>query len=242
LAPKKRNAQVLAVIPARGGSKGIPKKNSQVVGGKPLIAHTIHQATAAGLLDRVVVSTDDQRLAELGEQFGAEVPFLRPAELATDKISIYPVLKHTIDWLKDSDGYRPEYVMLLQPTSPLRTAEDIDNVIKMAIDKDADGVVSVTENHNHPYWSKRVSADGILLDFLDQSPRPNRRQDLPSAYVLNGAIYLAKRHILVEQETFQTNRTFAYIMPPERSLDIDTPWDLHLADLILNEVAKHEPD
>ena len=163
-----RESRVLAVITARGGSKGLPQKNIRPLAGKPLIAYTIDTASQARLLDRTVVSTDDQQIAEIARQHGAETPFLRPPQLATDDISVYPALAHAVQWLEEHEDYHPDYVMLLQPTSPLRTVEDIDNSIMIALEKDADGVVSLCEAKHHPYWMKRVTVDGQIVDFIPQ--------------------------------------------------------------------------
>ena len=232
-------SQVLAVITARGGSKGLPQKNLRPLADKPLIAHTIDAAKHARFLDRTIVSTDDEQIAALARSHGADVPFLRPAELARDETPSLPVLIHAIRWLDGNEAYRPDYVMLLQPTSPLRTAQDIDNCITLALEKDADGVVSLCQAKHHPYWMKRVEADGRVTDLLllDQPLETaySRRQDLPPGYAINGAVYLVRREILLEYQTFYTDRTYAYVMPLERSLDIDTLWDFRLAEFVLKD-------
>lgn len=226
---------VLGIVPARAGSKSIPRKNIAIVAGKPLIAHTIQAALDAKHIDRVIVSTDSQEIAEVARSFGAEVPFLRPPELAQDNTpGIEPIL-HAVRWLNDNDDYHPDYVMVLQPTSPLRTAEDIKAAVQLAQKHQADSVVSVCPAHQHPYWMKRITDDGRLVDFLSLNTDYTRRQDLPPVYALNGAIYLVRCEVLLEHKTFHTDHTYAYVMPPERSLDIDTPWNLYLADLILRE-------
>ena len=230
----------LAVIPARSGSKGIPRKNLAKVAGKPLVAWTIETALACPLLDRVIISTDDSEIADVACCYGAEAPFLRPSELAQeDTPGIEPIL-HAVHWLDEHEGYRPDYVMVLQPTSPLRTAEDIKTAVQLAQERQADGVVSVCPAHQHPYWMKRITEDGRLADFLSLDHAYTQRQELPPIYALNGAIYLTRREVLLERRTFYTDRTYGYIMPLERSLDIDTPWDLHLADLILKDRGCHE--
>ena len=227
--------RVLAVIPARGGSKSVPYKNIASVGGKPLLAWTILTAQRCSILDRIIVSTDDIAIAETAQAWGAEVPFMRPLELARDDTpGIEPIL-HAVNWLARYENYWPDYVLVLQPTSPLRTTEDIERAIQLAMERDADSVVSVSLAHQHPYWAKRITSDGHLVDFIPLDRHYVRRQDLPAAYVLNGAIYLARRQVLVEKQSWYTARTYAYIMPLERSLDIDTPWDLYLADLILED-------
>jgi len=233
---------ILSIIPARGGSKSIPLKNIQLVAGKPLIAWTIESALRCPLLSKIVVSTDDLQIANIALDSGAEVPFLRPPELAQDNTpGIDPIL-HAIRWLDEHDGYRPDYVMVLQPTSPLRETQDIEAAIQLAIKKQADSIVSVSQVAHHPYWTKTVLADGRLTDFLSLDHAYVRRQDLPPVYALNGAIYLARRDVLLERQTWYTDHTYAYIMPPERSLDIDTPWDLYLADSILKDRRLHEND
>lgn len=233
---------VVGVIPARSSSKSIPRKNIAMVAGKPLIAHTIQAALDAKLIDRVIVSTDSQEIADMARSFGAEVPFLRPPELAQDDTpGIEPII-HAARWLNNNDDYHPDYVMVLQPTSPLRTAEDIEAAVQLAQKQQADSVVSVCPVHQHPYWMKRITDDGRLVDFLSLGTDYTRRQDLPPVYALNGAIYLVRCEVLLEHKTFYTDHTYAYVMPPERSLDIDTLQDLYLAGLILKEKMKHEND
>lgn len=227
--------QIVAIIPARGGSKGVPGKNIAIVGGKPLIAWTITAAIKANIFDRVIVSTDDATIAFVATQFGAEVPFLRPPHLAQDDTPTIDVLIHLLDWLAQNADYRPDLVMLLQPTSPLRMAEDVREARLLLDAKQADSVVSVCLSEQHPYWMKQVDDDQRLRPFLNPTETHTRRQNLPPTYALNGAIYLAKRELILTQRSFYTDNSYAYIMPPERSLDIDTPWDLHLVDLILRD-------
>ncbi len=165
---------------------------------------------------------------------------MRPADLAQDDTpGIEPVL-HAAHWLNENDGYRPDLIMLLQPTSPLRIPEDIDRAIELIREKKADAVVSVTPVEEHPYLMKRIDGAGRMTDFIKLEQPIDRRQDLPEIYVLNGAIYLARYEVLVEQKTFYTDNTLSLVMPVERSLDIDTPWDLYLADLILKDRQGHE--
>ncbi len=147
---------------------------------------------------------------------------------------------HAAHWLNENDGYRPNLIMLLQPTSPLRIPEDIDSAVELALEKGADAVVSVAPVEAHPYWMKRRDGEGRMTDFITLDHIPERRQDLPEVYVLNGAIYLARYEVLMEKKTFYTDSTFSLVMPVERSLDIDTPWDLHLADLILKNRRPNE--
>lgn len=230
---------VLGIIPARGGSKSIPRKNICSLAGKPLIAWTIETALSCKALDRVIVSTDDQEIASVAQNYGAEAPFLRPKELALDNTpGIAPIL-HAVQWLAKKQNYIPDYIMVLQPTSPLRTIEDIDAAIQLAIKYQSDSVISVCPVNYHPYWMKQLTSDRYLTDFLKLHQSYNHRQDLPNIYAINGAIYLVRRDILL-QNTLFTNCTLPYIMPTERSLDIDTSWELYLANLILEDKNKHD--
>jgi CMP-N,N'-diacetyllegionaminic acid synthase len=237
---EQRPPTVLGIIPARGGSKAIPRKNLALLANKPLLAWTVEVALESTSLDHLVISTDDPEIAEVGKKLGAEVPFLRPAELATDASTSMDVILHALRWLADNENYRPDYVLLLQPTSPLRTPTDIRESIKLALAKHADSVVSVCETHQHPLWMKGVNEEGTLVDLYPQSAAPARRQDLSPVFALNGAIYLALRTFLLSERTFISDRTYAYVMPENRSLDVDTPGDLYLANLILNDREHRE--
>ena len=232
-----RRPSILAIIPARAGSKGIRHKNIALINGRPMIAYSIQVALDSNVLDRVVVSTDSPKIASIARSFGAKTPFLRPIKLAQDKTpGIQPVL-HALHWLEKHERYRPDYVICLQPTSPLRTVTDIKNAVSLAERKKADSVVSVGPVEHHPYWMKKIDEQGRMSDFMLLTRAIMRRQDLPSVYALNGAIYLARREVLLNHKTWYTKRTYAYLMPHDRSLDIDTPWDLHLAEFILKERA-----
>jgi len=224
---------ILALITARGGSKGIPRKNLQIVGGKPLIAWTIESALASRCVSRVILSTDDEEIAGVGKTFGAEVPFLRPAALAGDTAPHAAVVDHAIDWLQDNEGRCPDFILLLQPTSPLRTAEDIRAAVQIAGEKNPPAVVSVSEMHPHPSLATRLSAEGLLLDYSAPGSGYVRRQDLQPNYAVNGALYLVQRDLFQQGHSLVPAGSYGYVMPPERSLDIDTEWDLRLAELIL---------
>lgn len=226
---------VVALITARGGSKGIPRKNLAPVAGKPLIAWTIAAARGSKHVSRVLVSTDDPEIAEVSRAHGAEVPFLRPAELARDDSTSFDVAAHTLHWLAEHDHDEPDYLLLLQPTSPLRAAADIDGAIELARDRNADAVLAVCEASPHPYLARQIDDRGVLADFIPLAQKPSRRQDYPPAYMLNAAIYLNRPASLLATRSFQPPGALAYIMPQERSLDIDSPWELRLADLLLRE-------
>jgi CMP-N,N'-diacetyllegionaminic acid synthase len=225
-------ATTLAVIPARGGSKGIPRKNLVDVAGKPLLAWSILAARAATASLRVVVSTDDHEIADTASAFGAEVPFLRPAELATDQASGEAPVLHALEWFDAHENWRPDYIMCLQPTSPLRTAADIDQALRLLEERRADSVVSVTEADPHPYWTKTIDGAGWLRPFAPPGASL-LRQDLPEIVALNGAIFVARRQAFVDTRSWYPGLTAPYLMPAERSLDIDTYWHLELANFLL---------
>lgn len=226
---------VLGLVTARGGSKGIPRKNIAPVAGRPLIGWTITAACQSRRLKRVVVSTDDSAIAEISRQAGAEVPFLRPPELSGDDSPHVAVVQHALAWLRHNEGGSPEYVMLLQPTSPLRTAADIDAVVDLAEASGAEAVVSVTEARHHPYLMYRMGDTGRLAPFMRHDLAYARRQDLPPVWAANGAIYLIQAACLEREGTFTPEGALGYLMPPARSLDVDTPWDLRLAELVLQD-------
>ena len=221
--------KTFALIPARGGSKGIPRKNIKLIAEKPLIVWTIEAALRSSLLSAVVVSTDDPTIAEVARRAGALVPFLRPSELAQDETpGLDPVL-HALDHLPQFDS-----VLLLQPTSPLRTANDIDSCLQLALTHKAQSVVSVSEADTHPYWTYRVAEDLALRRFVNAEPIA-RRQDLPQAFALNGALYFADVNWLRLRGSFVGHETLAYVMAKERSVDLDTPFDWKFAELLLKE-------
>lgn len=225
---------VLGLVTARGGSKGIPRKNLAEVAGKPLIAWTIESALASSL-DRLVVSTDDSEIAHVARRWGGEVPFQRPAELARDDSPHLPVVQHAVEWLETHEGYCPGAIALLQPTSPLREARDIDGAIRLLVEKEIDRVVAVAESPVYPYQMYRLTEEGRLEEAASRPEGYVRRQDIPSVYAVNGAIYLVRRHILDTADTFVTESCYGYVMPRSRSLDVDEPWELRLADLLLRE-------
>ncbi len=219
----------LGLIPARGGSKGIPRKNVLPIAGRPLIAWTIAAARSAATIDRVVVTTDDAEIAAVAAAHGAEVPFLRPAELARDETpGIDPVL-HALDMLPGIDT-----VVLLQPTSPLRGSEDIDAAVALHASNNGATVVGVTAAA-HTGWTFAMDGDGVL--DIDTMGVAARRQDMAAQFVLNGAIYVAAVHRLRAAHSFLTPATIGYAMPVERSVDIDTMFDWRIAEMLLGDRA-----
>jgi CMP-N,N'-diacetyllegionaminic acid synthase len=220
--------RVLGVITARGGSKGLPGKNLRPLAGKPLIAHTIDTAIESKAFDRVILSTDDDAIAEAGRSRGCDEPFRRPADLARDETPHLPVLQHAIEWLRTNEGYTADAVMILQPTSPLRRARDIVESIALLQKSGADSVVSVSEvpAHYNPMRTLRIDGHGFATLLVTGEPvrrRINRRQDMPAAWTMNGAIYLFRTSVLTAAEpSLYGNRTAAYVMPAEFGISIDS--------------------
>lgn len=222
---------VLAIITARGGSKGVPHKNIRMVGSKPLISYTIEAARSASCVDRVILSTDDPEIAKVALDYGCEVPFLRSPELASDTASSIDVV---LDALNRCPGF--DYFVLLQPTSPLRTAGDIDECARICIARNSPACVSVTEVNKSPHWMYRMTKEHTLSAIL--SPiSALRRQDLEKFYVLNGAVYFAHCNFFIKNKTFLNPLTTAYIMPPERSIDLDTILDFKYFEFLISEGA-----
>jgi CMP-N,N'-diacetyllegionaminic acid synthase len=218
-----------ALIPARGGSKGIRRKNIKLIAGKPLIVWTIEAALRSSMLEAVVVSTEDPEIAEIARQAGADVPFMRPAALAQDETpGIDPVL-HAL-----SELTRYLSVLVLQPTSPMRTTDDIDGCLRLASQQNASSVVSVCEPDTHPYWTYSLSRGQTLERVVDAAPIA-RRQDLPQVFALNGALYFANAKWLQHNGSFVAPETIAYVMPRDRSVDLDTPLDWKIAEMLLKE-------
>lgn len=229
-----RNKRILAIIPARGGSKGIPRKNLKELNEKPLIAYAIEEALKSKYIDKLIVSTEDKEIAETSKQFGAEVPFLRPMELAADDTpGIEPIL-HAINWFHEKE-YVFDYVMCLQCTSPFRKFEQIDEAIEKLVNEGSDSIVSVCESEVSPFWMKKIE-DGIMKDFLSNISFYARRQDVPKVYRLNGAIYLAKTEVLYKYNNWYTENTIPYIMDKLSSIDIDDIWDFKFAEFLMKEV------
>lgn len=222
--------KILAVIPARGGSKGLPRKNVLPLAGKPMIAWSIEEAKGSRYIDHVMVSTDDNEIAAVSRQYGADVPFMRPEELAEDGSTTMDVALHAVEQL-------PEYdiLVILQPTSPLRISEDIDQTLERLIDENATSSVSVTEPPKSPYWSYQLTENNRLNTLVDEQLASKRRQDLPNAYVLNGAVYAVCINEMKNSKSFVTADTVAHIMPPQRSLDIDTAFDFKLVEFYMQE-------
>jgi len=227
-----KKMKVLAVIPARGGSKGIRNKNIIPLQGKPLIVYTLEAACSAILLSRCIVSTDAHDIIAVCRSHGADVPFVRPAELAGDETPTLPVLFHALEQL----GEAYDAVMILQPTSPLRTGADIDAAIQLLVDNEAaDSVISVVPvGDTHPARMKRIEQGYLLDPEFAEEQEGQRRQDLPELYLRNGAVYLTRTRVLLDQYSFKGRNSLAYVMPEERSVNIDSEMDLLLASVIMD--------
>ncbi|MDX1975773.1 MAG: acylneuraminate cytidylyltransferase family protein [Rickettsiales bacterium] len=225
--------ECLALITARAGSKGIPRKNLYPLAGKPLIGYSFDAAKASTKLTRTILSSDGDEIIAYAKEQGIEAPFVRPAEFSDDRASHNDVILHALEWLKQHENYKPDWLVVLQPTSPLRTAQDIDNAIELALAKDADSVKSVTVAEPHPYLAQSLDKNGHMTPFFKELSTHTRRQDMPECYVLNGAIYVVKVAAFLEHKTLSMQNCFAYVMPPERSVDIDSLLDMKFAELLL---------
>ena len=227
---------MIALIPARGGSKGLPRKNILDFGGKPLIAHTIEAARNARGISEIIVSTDDSEIADVAIRYGANVPFLRPADLATDSSRAIDVYNYTLNRVEKEREITIPSVVVLLPTCPLRTAKDIENALELFKTKIADSVVSYVEEHHPVWWHKGITDD---LQFFDLFPdiELKNRQEFQKSYYPNGAIYIFKTELL-KQGVYYTPNSYAYIMPRERSVDIDTMEDFELAEYYLKRYAR----
>lgn len=231
---EKMKSNILALIPARGGSKGLPKKNIIPLAGKPLIAWTIEQALECRYIDKLVVSTDDEEIAKISKYYGAEVPFLRPKELAKDDSPTSETIKHAIKWFEEKNEYF-DIIVLLEPTSPLRSKDDLDNALELFcknLDK-SDSLISVGKVHlENPYIMKSIK-DGCVRPFIEQERTFFQRQMLPEAYFPYGVIYATKVSAFKEKETFYQERTIPYFIERWQNYEIDDYYDLLCTEAIL---------
>jgi CMP-N,N'-diacetyllegionaminic acid synthase len=228
---------ILCVIPARGGSKGLPGKNIRQLAGKPLIAYSIEQAKASRYIDRVIVSTEDEQIAEVAGKFSAEVPFKRPRELAEDDSSMIDVLLHSVKWMEDEAQYKFNILVLLHVTTPLRNTEDIDKCIEMLVDEKADNVFSVSEAYRNPYFNMVEVTAGNEVRLVKEG-HFTTRQSAPKVFDMNASIYVWwKDRFKTEKGLFLRN-TRIYPMPRERSVDIDEPLDFRIAEMLIRDRQK----
>ncbi len=228
--------RVAGVITARGGSKGVPRKNLALLGGRSLLSYTAESALAAKRLTRVVVSTDDQQIAAEARRWGLETPFIRPAELARDETPTLPVLQHAVRELELA-GEQYDAICLLQPTHPFRCAEDIDRCIELLQSSEADAVMTIAHvpDHYNPHWTYFMDSDGRLrLSTGEASPIP-RRQDLPPAYHREGSVYVTRRDVLILQNSLYGQRVLGLLVDAKNRINIDRPQDLQQAQFVLNQ-------
>lgn len=230
---------ILGIITARGGSKGIPGKNIKPLGGKPLIVYTIEVAKKSALINHLIVSTDNEDIADVCRKYGADVPFMRPKELAFDGTPHVPVLQHAVTFFEKEHGFAVDYVVILQPTSPFRTVEDLDGTIQKLIDTGADSAVSLVEvpSSAHPIKIKKLEGEKVIPYCIPEE-EGTRRQDLPVAYRRSGAVYAMRRDLIMKGHKLYGDFVAGHVVPRERSIDIDYPLDWIQAEYMLEELKK----
>jgi CMP-N,N'-diacetyllegionaminic acid synthase len=226
--------KVLCIIPARSGSKAIPQKNIKLLCGKPLIAYSIEQSLKIDSIDRVIVSTDDEEIAQIAKNFGAEAPFIRPSHLAQDESSTMDVLLHTIDWHQNNENQSYDIILLLHANAPLRNLEDIQKCIEILVDQNADNVFSVTPASNNPYFNMVEIKDNNNVSLINEG-NFSSRQSAPHVYDMNSSIYTWWKDKLVEKKSIFLPKTRIHIMPRERSIDIDEPLDFRIAEMLMKD-------
>lgn len=231
--------EVLAVIPARGGSKGVPRKNIRHLAGQPLIAHTINAALQSRNVYRVIVSTDDPEIAEVARSFGAEVPFLRPEEFATDTATSLSAIQHAMSWLRENEAYQPEAVAVLAPTSPLRTISQIEATVDLLWTSESDSALTICAVQDHPYFIYQQDVDGGLSELVPMKEKPLRRQDLPIFYTHSQAVVVSRysylNHCSELQAIFNFQSMAGYLIDRDSALDIDTVDDFLRAEALLKQ-------
>lgn len=227
-----KNKKILCVIPARGGSKGLPGKNIKLLCGKPLIAYSIEHARRSKYIDRTIVSTDTREIAAIARRQGAEVPFLRPKKLARDKSSTVDALLHAADWMEKKEEFNFDIIVLLHVTTPLRSTEDVDKSIELLFKGTVDNVFSVTEAHRNPYFNMvEVKKNGKVA--LVKNGLYVTRQSAPRVYDMNSSIYVWWKDVLKNKKSVFPGKTRVYLMPKERSVDIDDHVDFKIAEMLL---------
>lgn len=224
---------VLGIIPARGGSKSVPKKNIRLLAGKPLIAYTIETAQKCKMLDRTIVSTDDVEIAEVAKEYGGGVPFMRPKELALDETAMLPVLQHAVSFIEKMDNIHVDMVVLLDPTSPSRTIENIEECIQKLERENVDSVVTICEVEHNPYFVMMELHNDRLVPLIKSDKVITRRQDAPKVYRLNAAVYAFNRDVLMKAKKMIPDNTMAVIMSHEQSTHIDHEIDFEFAEYMM---------
>ena len=232
---------ILGVIPARGGSKSVPRKNLALLNGKPMLYYTIEAARQSKLLTHFVVSSEDEEIIRVAQSLGAPAPFVRPAELATDEAPSLPVVQHAVRVMEGREGATFDYVVLLQATSPLRNAADIDAALEKLIATGADSVVSVVRvAHHHPARMRFIENDLLVQLPMGEPREMQRRQDLPPVYIRNGAIFATGRSVVMEQNSMLGKVSRPYVMPESRSANVDTKFDFLVVEVMMQHPEKVE--
>lgn len=222
----------------RGGSKGIPRKNIRLLAGKPLIAYSVLPGKESKYIDRLIVSSDDAEIIEVAKSFGAEAPFVRPAELASDTAKALPVIQHAVKFCEEQEGKKYDFIVYLEPTGPLRIVDDIDGAIEKAVNNNADSVVGLMELEDaNPVRVKKIVNDRIEC-FCVPEPEGLRRQDQEKAYLRNGSIYVFRRDNIVENNSLWGKNSLPYVMPRERSVNIDEEADFLVAEFFLKKTGR----
>jgi CMP-N,N'-diacetyllegionaminic acid synthase len=226
--------RVLGLIPARGGSKGVPGKNTKMLGGRPLIEYTAEAALSSKRLSRVILSTEDEAIAEAGRKAGVDVPFRRPAELANDSAPMLPVIQHAVRTLEEQ-GDRFDAICLLQPTNPFRRSEQIDACVDLLEERNADAVVAVLRvpTEYNPHWVYEPDAEGWLHVSTGEAAPIPRRQELPPAFHREGSIYVTRRNVVMERNSLYGRKLLGYSLPADRSVNIDTVEDWEQAEAMI---------
>jgi len=228
-----KESEIVAIIPARGGSRSLPRKNAKLLCGKPLITYTIEAALNSRYIDRVIVSTEDKEIVEISGEYSAEV-IERPLNLAQSDTPSFSVLQQVVKHLERVENFRPGILVILQPTSPLRTVKDIDGAVEKFLNTDCDSVVSVCRVEQPLQWMYILEGDR-LKSTIESGEEITRRQDAPEVYRLNGAVYVTRRDVIIRQGKLISNDARAYIMPLDRSVDIDNELDFKFAELLMKE-------
>ena len=233
--------KILAIIPARGGSKGLPEKNIKPLFGKPLIGWTIEQARECKLIDEIFVSTDSEKIANTAKEFGVDVPFLRPSELANDSSSSMDVVEHVISHFENRNFFF-DYIVLLEPTSPLRKKKDLDTAIQMAIENEtADGIISLGEVHmEHPMIVKKINEKGKITSYIDHVKKISQRQQADKAYFPYGVIYMIKTDIFKKEKAFYTDNVLPYYIERWQNYEVDDIYDFIAIEAILKNIQEEQ--
>lgn len=230
--------RLLALIPARGGSKGLPGKNIRPFSGHPLIAHSIFMAKMCPAIARIVVSTDDPKIAEIARDYGAEVPFRRPKELARDETPMWPVVRHALQTLETAHAEKYDYLLLLDPTSPGRTPEDVEQALeRLYKEEQADGIVGVSKPSFNPIWHCVIEEQGWMQRLIEAGSRYHRRQDLPAVYRINASLYIWRRDFIYrcEHDWSTEGRFLLHEIPESRAIHIDDLHEFEVAELLVKK-------